>query len=148
MCKCTPNIRTPFCGKPGCEWPEQRPSKESDTPKTDAAAWHTCVTPAEVVKAEFARAQEREIRKLESDIAFIRRRTGFHGEVPPEIKPVGALAWQIAQAQEEIESWSDSVRIAMGLSPRAAQPPEVVVHPADPRGMENSQTHPGTWNKP
>jgi len=22
MCKCTPNIRTPFCGKPGCEWPE------------------------------------------------------------------------------------------------------------------------------
>lgn len=28
MCKCTPNIRTPFCGKPGCEWPEQRSSKE------------------------------------------------------------------------------------------------------------------------
>lgn len=23
MCKCTPEIRTPFCGKPGCEWPEQ-----------------------------------------------------------------------------------------------------------------------------
>jgi hypothetical protein len=23
MCKCTPNIRTPFCGKPGCEWPAQ-----------------------------------------------------------------------------------------------------------------------------
>lgn len=23
MCKCTPNIRTPFCGKPGCEWPKQ-----------------------------------------------------------------------------------------------------------------------------
>lgn len=21
MCKCTPNIRTLFCGKPGCEWP-------------------------------------------------------------------------------------------------------------------------------
>lgn len=20
MCKCTPNVRTPFCGKPGCEW--------------------------------------------------------------------------------------------------------------------------------
>lgn len=31
MCKCTPNIKTPFCGKPGCEWPAQReqaPSKE------------------------------------------------------------------------------------------------------------------------
>ncbi len=25
MCKCTPEIRTPFCGKPGCEWPEQKP---------------------------------------------------------------------------------------------------------------------------
>lgn len=23
MCKCTPEIRTPFCGKPGCEWPVQ-----------------------------------------------------------------------------------------------------------------------------
>jgi nicotinamide riboside kinase len=22
MCKCTPEIRTPFCGKPGCEWPQ------------------------------------------------------------------------------------------------------------------------------
>lgn len=21
MCKCTPEKRTPFCGKPGCEWP-------------------------------------------------------------------------------------------------------------------------------
>jgi hypothetical protein len=25
MCKCTPEMRTPFCGKPGCEWPAQRP---------------------------------------------------------------------------------------------------------------------------
>lgn len=25
MCKCTPNIRTPFCGKPGCEWPGSKP---------------------------------------------------------------------------------------------------------------------------
>lgn len=23
MCKCTPNIRTPFCGRAGCEWPVQ-----------------------------------------------------------------------------------------------------------------------------
>src|SRR5262245_5390307 len=22
MCKCTPELRTPFCGKPGCEWPK------------------------------------------------------------------------------------------------------------------------------
>ena len=24
MCRCTPEMRTPFCGKPGCEWPEQK----------------------------------------------------------------------------------------------------------------------------
>lgn len=24
MCLCTPEIRTPYCGKPGCEWPEQK----------------------------------------------------------------------------------------------------------------------------
>lgn len=24
MCKCTPNKRTPFCGRPGCEWPKQQ----------------------------------------------------------------------------------------------------------------------------
>ncbi len=23
MCKCDPSIKTPFCGKPGCEWPDQ-----------------------------------------------------------------------------------------------------------------------------
>lgn len=28
MCKCTPIIRTPFCGKPGCESPGQVTSKE------------------------------------------------------------------------------------------------------------------------
>jgi hypothetical protein len=26
MCKCTPNIRTPWCGKPGCEMPGQKPA--------------------------------------------------------------------------------------------------------------------------
>lgn len=25
MCKCTPEIKTPFCGKPGCEWPPESP---------------------------------------------------------------------------------------------------------------------------
>ena len=29
MCKCTPNIRTPFCGKPGCEPPPQAVPGES-----------------------------------------------------------------------------------------------------------------------
>lgn len=25
MCQCTPEIKTPFCGRPGCEWPDQKP---------------------------------------------------------------------------------------------------------------------------
>jgi len=29
MCKCTPEIRTPFCGKPGCEVPKQ-PEKPAE----------------------------------------------------------------------------------------------------------------------
>ena len=27
MCKCTPGIRTPYCGKIGCEWPKTDPEK-------------------------------------------------------------------------------------------------------------------------
>lgn len=23
MCRCTPEIKSPFCGAPGCEWPPQ-----------------------------------------------------------------------------------------------------------------------------
>ena len=28
MCKCTPNKRTPFCGKPGCGWPAGKSPEE------------------------------------------------------------------------------------------------------------------------
>lgn len=27
MCQCTPSIKTPFCGKPGCEWPKRDPAE-------------------------------------------------------------------------------------------------------------------------
>lgn len=35
MCKCTPGIRTPFCGIGECQWPEQKkvmPKREHKTP--------------------------------------------------------------------------------------------------------------------
>lgn len=32
MCKCNPNVRTPFCGKPGCEWPKQETEKFCENP--------------------------------------------------------------------------------------------------------------------
>lgn len=28
MCQCDPSMRTPFCGKPGCEMPEQKTAKK------------------------------------------------------------------------------------------------------------------------
>lgn len=40
MCRCTPEMRTPFCGKPGCEWPTQltsgRPNLRIVASKPDA----------------------------------------------------------------------------------------------------------------
>jgi hypothetical protein len=33
MCKCTPEIRTPFCGKPGCEFPV-KPTAEGEPKAT------------------------------------------------------------------------------------------------------------------
>jgi hypothetical protein len=37
MCVCDPNVRTPFCGKPGCEWP---PQSHGDS-RTDEPTAHT-----------------------------------------------------------------------------------------------------------
>jgi hypothetical protein len=35
MCQCAPEIRTPFCGKPGCQWPEAEVgAKEKTAPPT------------------------------------------------------------------------------------------------------------------
>jgi hypothetical protein len=38
MCKCTPEIRTPWCGNPGCEMPEQIISPEHLRQQLDSAA--------------------------------------------------------------------------------------------------------------
>ena len=35
MCKCTPNIRTPFCGKVGCEWPGKKPEGARVSPDSN-----------------------------------------------------------------------------------------------------------------
>lgn len=35
MCVCTPNCRTPFCGKPGCEWPKAEAKATNDAPTPD-----------------------------------------------------------------------------------------------------------------
>lgn len=30
MCQCNPLIRTPFCGRPGCEWPGDHAAQQID----------------------------------------------------------------------------------------------------------------------
>ena len=40
MCKCTPSIRTPYCGKPGCLSPVQKPHVFK-VEKMSGAAWDT-----------------------------------------------------------------------------------------------------------
>lgn len=45
MCKCTPNLRTPFCGKPGCEWPhpdEPFPQQDRVRPRLSWYVCHNC----------------------------------------------------------------------------------------------------------
>jgi hypothetical protein len=51
MCKCTPNIKTPFCGKPGCEWPPRSP-KEIATDRLRRASERLRVANAELDSAE------------------------------------------------------------------------------------------------
>jgi hypothetical protein len=35
MCVCTPEIKTPFCGQPGCEWPPQQRIQPNDCTHED-----------------------------------------------------------------------------------------------------------------
>lgn len=35
MCKCRPNVRTPFCGRPGCEWREKIPPADKTDDRLD-----------------------------------------------------------------------------------------------------------------
>lgn len=56
MCRCTPHLRTPFCGKPGCEMPPQ------------AVAYEAAQRVAESERAAFIAA----ITKLADDADFRR----------------------------------------------------------------------------
>lgn len=59
MCQCTPEIRTPFCGKPGCEWPKQ------DMPWCDSCqSYHHPDNPTCKLKAK--EDDQRYIKDLES----------------------------------------------------------------------------------
>jgi len=38
VCACTPTLRTPFCGKPGCQWPEREKPHEKAHEKRPVTA--------------------------------------------------------------------------------------------------------------
>jgi len=47
MCKCDPTLRTPWCGKPGCEMPEQ--IKEEDIASIDVKNQRAAITWAIII---------------------------------------------------------------------------------------------------
>lgn len=56
MCQCTPNIKTPFCGKPGCEWPTSTEVSEHPRERPEARHRRMCAKPFGQPWDEFERA--------------------------------------------------------------------------------------------
>ena len=67
MCKCTPEIRTPWCGKPGCEMPKQPTVTEKKCPGS-ARAMAEEVWAEEVLQPLYDR-----IRALEAEVEHLTR---------------------------------------------------------------------------
>jgi chromosome segregation ATPase len=69
MCKCTPHIRTLFCGKPGCEWPQYNAAAQASDPGFTTVAKTYLVA----VEARAARADEleRELIAAKDEIAHL-----------------------------------------------------------------------------
>lgn len=75
MCKCTPEIRTPFCGKPGCSW--------ETTPTIDGSVVMKIALPiaveyfAAIGKAAGAVAKRNKcelfMRQVDNDMVFFER---------------------------------------------------------------------------
>lgn len=99
MCKCTPNIRTPFCGKGDCVWPHEKkevvidgivyvPKNEtSSEPELRKISWNQFINAigearrSVVVKVSKtdscgSYSEEEEIRYLDPDI-LRKRLSGF-----------------------------------------------------------------------
>lgn len=72
MCKCTPAIRTPFCGKPGCEWPVQvapMPPKELTYEEACAVISGWTIDGKRLPVLRFLAAQESTLTRLRPLIA-------------------------------------------------------------------------------
>jgi len=71
MCVCTPAKRTPFCGKPGCQWPqpqEPQPERRVGRIRAEIVPWSDHVGVEVRVTVEVAGEPARhEIRRLPHD---------------------------------------------------------------------------------
>lgn len=61
MCKCTPEMITPFCGKPGCEWPAQTATQMRDREIGKSLLGDVRMRRAQVFVAQIMRIIERDI---------------------------------------------------------------------------------------
>jgi hypothetical protein len=120
MCKCTPGIKTPFCGKPGCQWPEQRPSKDvSDLSYVPRYPHWTCKTHGDF-DARTAVGCPECVRLLREDC---RRWENAHKILLSEND---RLKKQLETAAQRIESYERLRNPAKGRLLRAAGEPRVV----------------------
>jgi hypothetical protein len=87
MCKCTPNMRTPFCGKPGCEWPQDK-AKVAGTAPDATQACRSIV--ADLVDMEYRGDMQAIAAAVIDRDGDVRTLIGFGGNV--RIALAGAIA--------------------------------------------------------
>jgi hypothetical protein len=103
MCKCTPEIRTPFCGKPGCEWPreERQPGDAIDAAADSVTAGWTFAQKAALggISRYTLPLADAALRELKSRKGFDAFWDGVDSDVQEEVRE--SLALRISEALRE-----------------------------------------------
>lgn len=68
MCKCTPEMRTPFCGKPGCEWPAQTATQMRERQSESSFRPNMRMQRAQMFAAQVMRIIDRDICDHTEDV--------------------------------------------------------------------------------
>lgn len=70
MCKCDQRIRTPFCGRPGCEWPTDE--KEKMTSKTEQLKLEISGLDIAIKDMEKSKREKQELlEKIENEVKSV-----------------------------------------------------------------------------
>lgn len=70
MCLCTPNIRTPYCGKEGCKWPERQVDPNGNILETMSAMRQKVADAYGLTPEQIGAAPKRELDKVIERIAW------------------------------------------------------------------------------